>query len=279
MKGAIPVFDPDFQTVIDQIARNVAKYKDDENLYGYFTDNELPFSRNNLDTYLSMPETDPGFIAAQNWMAHHNARTVTDKLRVDFLHDEAQLYFRIVAAALRRYDPHHMVLGSRFTEPEYELPELFAAAGESCDVVSVNFYTHWTPSADAMQMWEASAKKPFLITEFYTKAIDSGLANTTGAGWLVHTQAERGAFYQNVTLALLQSKGSVGWQYFRYQDNDPTDTVNSKWDTSNIDANKGIVDAKYKPWQPLLDRQKQINVNAYALADYFLARRTLQNSK
>lgn len=273
MKGAIPVFDPEFQITVDQIARNITtKFKDDPNLYGYFTDNELPFTRSNLDTYLSMPSTDPGCSAAHNWMVKHHATAVNDELRAEFLHDEAQIYFRIVASALRRYDPNHMVLGSRFTEPEYMLPELFAAAGEYCDVVSVNFYSHWTPTAEAMQLWESAAKKPFLISEFYTKAIDSGLANTTGAGWLVHTQAERGAAYQNVTLSLLESKGAVGWQFFRYQDNDPTDSVNAKWNASDIDGNKGIVSAHYKPYQSLLDRQKQINTNAYSLADYFASR-------
>jgi len=164
------------------------------------------------------------------------------------------------------------VLGSRFTEPEYRLPELFEAAGKYCDVISVNFYTHWTPPSDAMVMWEAAAKKPFLITEFYTKAVDSGMANVTGAGWLVHTQADRGAAYQNVTLQLLENKGNVGWQFFRYQDNDPTDTAN-KWDDSNIDGNKGIVDSKYRIWQQLLDRQKQVNLNAYSLIDYFDTRK------
>jgi hypothetical protein len=269
MKGAIPVFDPEFQVITDQIARDVTKYRDDPNLYGYFTDNELPFLRSNLDTYLAMPSTDPGFKAAHKWMADQHATVVDDKLRAEFLHYEADLYFQIVASALRRYDPTHMVLGSRFTEPEYMLPELFAAAGKHCDVVSVNFYSHWTPSTEAMQLWESAAKKPFLISEFYTKAMDSGLANTTGAGWLVHTQGERGIAYQNVTLSLIESKGAVGWQYFRYQDNDPTDAANTKSNTSDIDGNKGIVNAHYNPYQPLLDRQKQINTNVYSLADYF----------
>lgn len=36
--------------------------------------------------------------------------------------------------------------------------------------------------------------------------MDSGMDNTSGAGWVVRTQAERGAFYQSFTLALLKSK-------------------------------------------------------------------------
>ncbi len=33
-----------------------------------------------------------------------------------------------------------------------------------------------------MKHWGEWAQKPFIITEFYTKGMDSGLANTTGAG-------------------------------------------------------------------------------------------------
>jgi hypothetical protein len=272
MRGAIPVFDPDYPVVIDAIARNVAKYKDDANLYGYFIDNELPFMRTNLDTYLAMPNDDPGYLAAKSWMNDHHASMPNEKLRAEFLGYEADQYFRITSAAIRKYDPNHMVIGSRFTEPEYMLPELFEAAGRYCDVVSLNYYSHWNPPTDALALWESAAKKPFIITEFYTKGMDSGLANTTGAGWLVHTQEDRGLFYQNVTLQLLETKGSVGWQYFRYQDNDPSDNTH-KWDSSNIDANKGIVDAQYHVWRALLDRQKQINRNVYSLIDYFDTRK------
>jgi hypothetical protein len=105
-----------------------------------------------------------------------------------------------------------------------------------------------------------------LITEWYTKAEDSGLANTSGAGWIVKTQGDRGLFYQNFTLALLQSKVCVGWDWFKYADNDPTD---AKADPSNRDANKGIVNALYQPYQPLLKAMKQVNDHAYSLATYF----------
>ena len=272
MAGAIPVFDPEFPAVVDAMATDVAKYKDDPNLYGYFIDNELPFKRSNLDTYLALPAEDPGRKAAKAWMGKHHSELPNDQLRAEFLGYEADRYFRITIAALRKYDPNHMILGSRFTEPEYLLPELFEAAGRYCDVVSVNFYTHWTPSPEAMTMWTSAAKKPFLISEFYTKAMDSGMTNVSGAGWLVHSQAERGYAYENVTLQLLENKGNVGWQFFRYQDNDPTDTANM-WNTSDVDGNKGIVDSKYRVWRDLLDLQRTINRNAYSLIDYFDSRK------
>ena len=53
----------------------------------------------------------------------------------------------------------------------------------------------------------AFPKKPFIVTEWYAKGMDSGMANTTGAGFVVKTQADRGRFYQNFTLGLLESGG------------------------------------------------------------------------
>ena len=118
-------------------------------------------------------------------------------------------------------------------------------------------------------MWAEAAGKPFMITEFYTKGMDSGAANTTGAGWCVPTQRDRGFFYQNFTLALLESKGCVGWHWFRYMDNDPEDLTA---DPSNHDSNKGIVNCNYQPYQSLLDSMKQTNEKVYSLIERIDAR-------
>ena len=101
-----------------------------------------------------------------------------------------------------------------------------------------------------------------MITEFYAKGEDSGLGNTTGAGWLVKTQHERGLFYQNFLLGMLESKGCVGWHHFKYQDNDPE---NLKVDPSNLDSNKGIVTNRFEEWTEFLKLMRQFNVNVYAL--------------
>jgi len=76
------------------------------------------------------------------------------------------------------------------------------------------------------------------------------MPNRTGAGWLVHTQDDRGIFYENFVLTLLESKSCVGWQWFKYQDNDPDDP---HAESSNKDSNKGIVDRYYKAYTSLLN--------------------------
>ena len=105
-----------------------------------------------------------------------------------------------------------------------------------------------------------------MITEFYTKGMDSGMANTTGAGFTVRTQLDRGYAYQHFCLGLLQSPYCVGWHWFKYQDNDPTA---KGVDPSNIDSNKGIINNEYQWYTPLVEKMKQVNEQVYSLIDFY----------
>ncbi|MGI4873564.1 MAG: hypothetical protein ACRYFX_20600 [Janthinobacterium lividum] len=263
------VFDPGFEEFCEEHARQLAQYKNDRNLFGYFSDNEMPLLRKNLDGYLTLSATEPGYVAAKKWADEHgvNPAAITDQQRQDFLAFAAERYFSTVAKALKKYDPNHMYLGCRFHGAQRYYPELLRVAGKYLDVVSINYYNNWTPEKKWVADWEQLTGKPFLVTEWYVKGEDApGLANTAGAGWVVRTQADRGRFYQNFTLGLLESKNCVGWHWFKYQDNDPT-TQNAE--PSNTNANKGIVDDFFGPYQPLLDLMRPLNQQQYRLADYF----------
>lgn len=269
------VFDPGFETFSDAHARQLAASKDDPWLLGHFSDNELPWKRTLLNGCLALPAEDPGRQAAVTWLRQRRgpaagAVDVTETDQIDFLALAIDRYFRIVGAAIRRHDPNHLYLGARFHGQALRLPEVFRAAGPHLDVVSVNYYNAWTPDPERLAMWERESGRPVVVTEWYAKGMDSGMANTTGAGWLVRTQADRGWFYQNFVLALMESKVCVGWHWFKYADNDPADT---KADPSNLDSNKGIVSADYAPWQDLLAAMKALNVRAYHLVDHFDGRR------
>ncbi len=268
---AIFVFDPGFETFCDEYARQLAAVKDDPWLIGHFSDNELPFKRSILDGYLTLPKDEPGYLAAWKWLRERHGdsattKTVKDQDREDFLGYVAERYFRIVSTAIRKYDPNHLFLGARIHSAGYHFPEVFKACGPFVDVVSVNYYFAWTPDPAKLAMWAGESGKPVLITEWYAKGEDSGMGNTGGAGWLLRTQQDRGAFYQHFALGLLQSRECVGWHWFRYADNDPDDkTV----DPSNRDSNKGIVTSRYEPWQPLLEAMKALNARAYGLVRFF----------
>jgi hypothetical protein len=265
---AIFVFDPGWEEFCDRHAKQAAAYRDDPNLFGYFSDNEMPFRFRSLDNYLSLPDSDPGRLAAENWLKEQgfSKDQVNDSLREAFMPLVAEKYFSAVRNALRKYDPNHMYLGARFYSNEKNYPLFMKAAGEYCDIISNNYYGKWTPDSADMSNWTKWSGRPFIITEYYTKGEDSGMPNQSGAGWIVKTQRDRGLFYQNYNLALLESGNCVGWHYFKYQDNDPTATG---VDPSNVDANKGIVNNYYELWTPMVELMKELNISVYSLIDYF----------
>lgn len=265
------VFDPEFQVFCDEQARALAAGNDDPFLLGYFSDNELPFRPASISNYLALPEKDPGHQEALAWLrARHGNKTtirdVTTQDQIDFLALVVDRYFSITSAAIKRYDANHLFLGSRFYGSDLSHPEVFRAAGPYLDVVSVNWYHAWSPDVDRLAMWEREGGKPVLITEWYAKGMDSGLSNMSGAGWVVKTQRDRGRFYENFALGLLESKVCIGWDWFKYMDNDPSDTGA---DFSNRDSNKGILSNRYDNYEPLLQAMKELNERTYTLVAYF----------
>jgi len=264
------VFDPTFEMFCDSMTRaDISNFKDDPDLFGYFSDNELPFGNGNLIAYLTLKsENEPARIAAEKWLSEKglSRENITEKEKSEFAGFVADRYYRIVSSAIHKADPNHMYLGSRVHWEVKFNPDIMMAAGKYCDIVSINYYTVWSPEKEHLENWAKWTKKPFIITEFYTKGMDSGLANTTGAGWNVHTQKDRGYSYQDFCLALLESKSCVGWHYFKYQDNDPTAKNQG---SSNIDSNKGIVNNDYKYYEDMTNAMKQLNNQVYSLIKYF----------
>jgi hypothetical protein len=261
------IFDQEFETYCKQTCKVLAKDKDNPWILGYYTDNELPWQRDLLDKYLKLDEKDQGRIFTEAWVKKNkvNKDKITDSDRDAFLEVAAETYFRITSQAIRENDPNHLILGSRFHGLALRLNPLFRAAGKYCDIISINYYSAWVPNKVLMETWVKDAKKPFIITEWYAKAEDTGMNNESGAGWLVRTQKDRGYFYQHFALGLIENPGCVGWYWFRYNDND----VDEKVDASNRDSNKGVVNNRYVPYAPLVDAMRELNSRNYGLVDYY----------
>ncbi|MCX6855635.1 MAG: hypothetical protein NTV80_12115 [Verrucomicrobia bacterium] len=268
-QDCLPVFHPNFEKhCMEQCAERLGAMKGDPWLVGVFSDNEMPIAKDMLDRMLKLDDSKKGFAnmkaAAEAFMVGKGE--ISDELRQQFVEHVYDTYFRITTKAIRATLPHHLCLGSRFHGPAVGSAGAWRAAGRWCDAISINYYYVWTPKKEDLENWFKWSGKPCIITEFYAKGADSGMGNTTGAGWLVKTQEERGAFYQNFTLALLESKTCIGWHWFKYMDNDPADP---KTDPSNKDSNKGMYNANYEPYQPLLDAMKELNIRAYPLIKHF----------
>ena len=160
-----------------------------------------------------------------------------------------------------------MNLGARFTAGPGTQPYLFQAARPYVDVASVNYYDDLDPAA-AIGPAAASADLPFIVSEMYSKGLDSGLPNHAGYGLSVRTQADRGAYYQSMALSVMGSQYGVGVAWLSLMDNN---TSSATTDTSNSDANKGLMPVNYpltqaqNPYKPLTDRIADVNLNLYPL--------------
>jgi len=268
--GYPQVFDPTFAPFCQTYAQSFASTKTDPYLLGYFSDNELSFPSSMLVTWLGLTPGNSSYEEAWRWLRERygpGATTgqVTTQDRYDFLGHVWGQYYKVVNQAIKLSDPNHLYLGSRLFSSDKDRPEIFRELGPYVDVISVNHYSQWTPDINRIRMWEQQSGRPVIITEFYVKGEDSGMPNNTGAGWVVHTQNDRGLFYQNFVLALLESKVCVGWHWFKYADNDP----DSNPDPSNIDSNKGIVSNRYEPYNDLLENMWLINARVQKLAEWF----------
>jgi hypothetical protein len=268
-ENCIPVFDPKWESFCDSHAQQkVAEFKDDPYLVGHFFDNELPLKPGMIERFLQLPKDDAGYQAAYNFLISREGKgaelkDLNESDWDDFDDLVIEKYMGTVARAIKKVDPNHMLLGPRL----YTRNASMDVMGKYVDAFAYNLYNQWSPAQKATELAEAIGK-PLIVTEFYVKGMDvDGLSNESGAGWCVPTQEDRGLFYQNYALDLLESKICIGWQWFRYQDNDPENT--KKVDASNLNANKGIVNNSYEPYAPLLSKMKELNTQVYSLIDYF----------
>lgn len=256
----VPVFDPEFEAFCQKEAAALAATKDDPWLVGHFSDNELPFKKANiLKRYLGLPANDAGHQAAQRFLAekHKQCSAITAEDDGAFCQQVISRYYKLVSNAIRRHDPNHLYLGTRFHGWVLVQDETFTACGPYVDVVSANYYGRWTPDQEELDRWTKLSGKPLLITEWYAKGDDAGLDDREGAGFSVATQTERGMFYENFTLGLLRNKNCVGWHWFRWAD-----------DVGKKASNKGVFSGTYEPYPALINAMTRINRSVYSLKDY-----------
>lgn len=263
------ILDTAFADYCDEQGKKLALGKNDPNLLGHFSDNELSFTHTEFaDILASSDKNNLCYLAAIQFMKDKSvdATTISKDQKEAFIGWLAGQYFKTVATAIKKYDPNHLYIGSRLHSSAKNNPHIFAAAHPYIDIISINYYGFWQLQQNHLQDWAQWSDKPFFITEFYTKGEDSQMGNKTGAGWLVKTQADRGIHYQNFCLELLKAKNCVGWHWFRYQDNDPNDP---KANPSNADSNKGIINTNYDLYEKLAAPMKELNNNKYSLTKFF----------
>lgn len=268
--NCMPIFDPGFETYVDETVRSgTLQRRDDSNIIGWLSDNELPVNSDMLDRYLSLDNTinanKYSYEAAWEWFRRAVGKRdaalsdITKELREEWRRFVYDRYFGVVSKSFKKYAPNHMYMGCRFMVGGYDSEGMMSAAGKFCDIVTVNYYFSWNPEISLMFDWAQWTDKPFIVTEAYAMSADSGL-DCYGGGWVVPTQADRGLFYQNYALRLLETKNCVGYHWFKFMDNDYTDKPG---------INKGIVDSDFNVYNALANDMRIINSHKYSLIEHF----------
>ena len=277
--NTMPVFDPNFEVFCEErAATRIAPLANDRDFLGYTTDNELPMQETMLIDYMKLSPIKEvnhySYACTWYWMVQMTGKEnptdadITDELKELFRGFVWRRYYDLVCGAVRKYDPNHMLLGTRFVTEVKDAPWVLRFAAEYLDCITINWYGAWQPEAEDIYTFATHADVPFMVTEFYAKGQENegGLKNTTGAGWIVKTQKDRGEFYQCFTLRLLEAKNCIGWHWYQYTDNDPSGKAS---DTSGTDSNKGLVSNTHKEYKELTSHMAEINKNVYSLIDYF----------
>ena len=268
--------DPMFPQYCAELVKSQAieRFINEPNLLGYFLDNELNFNQDLLRNFLrDMPTDDPAYKSALEFIEKKGISLATaqsggasESAKQEFATLVAERYYHVTDSILDIYAPNHMNLGSRLHGRPRDIEGVVKAAGKYCDIVSVNFYDKYSPKEQitSASYWKKWIDTPCLATEFYTKgldATDAGFVNGfSGAGWVVKTQQERGYFYQNTCIELLQSGFFVGWHYFKHMD--------------DKDSNKGIMNTAKVEYTDLTKQMKLLNDNRYTYVDFYDGRIT-----
>jgi len=285
------IFDPYYLDYIDGIAQQCgAISRGKQNFIGWYLDNELQFRWDNdskpgvyLKDWLVLPGGEDHCQAgpyarkfAEDFMKDHYGveplvQNVTQEMEDAFLLEVCRYYFRTASEAIRKYDPDHLILGSRLHGRPRHLSQVVKACAEYCDVVSINIYAMWEPQdsyfVDQYSQWVSTWDRPFMVSEFYVRdanaTYDGKPYSKTGegGGWYVKGQQDRGRFYQGYTRKLTSYRNCVGWEWFQMTD-DYAESYNG-WN------NKGIVSPKYQPYEESLGYMRRHNWNLYQIMDYY----------
>jgi agarase len=295
------VFDPRWEAYCNARAKiTCAANRTDPWLLGYFLDNELEWygkaGREEgiwIDT-MKRPATHTGkralvdrLKAAQPTLAAFNetwgqkAATWDDVLALTdlpalndasralqkaFLAEVAERYFAVSAAAIRKADPNHLVIGSRFAgdAPEWA----WKACARHCDVVTFNNYPRidfaggdLSELAAVFSTYYGMVERPMMITEWSFPALDAGLPSQHGAGMRVDTQEQKAQCYEVMQHLLFRLPFMVGSDYFMWQD-EPALGIS---DTFPEDSNYGLVNEEDTPWPELTAMATRLNPLAFRL--------------
>jgi hypothetical protein len=242
LMGMPDVYAGDFARAVDEAAAwQLARFRDDPYMLGYFIGNEPPWPGREgqlCEMILAEPAS-----AIQARLKTHLAGGDTPERRKGFVLAAFQHYLDTINAAVRRHDPHHLNLGIRFGGNPHD--DVVKAAG-AFDVFSVNIY-RYVPDTATFDRIYALVPRPILIGEFHMGAPDRGLSSGLVQAM---NQAERGVAYRYYVEQCAAHPALVGTHWFQWLDQPAT----GRNDGENY--NIGFVNVTDQPYAELVAAAK-----------------------
>lgn len=252
-----------------QAETKVKPLASDPYLIGWWTDNELKWAGENpalLDAYLELPKDAPGRRVAEDFLAETfgSARLPKDPGRLEsardgFLEIAVRHYADVTARAIREYDKHHMILGSRifFTPIPWKntMPErmggfeaIARAAAERWDILSVNTYYDDSP-VDRLAKMYVHFEGPLLISEFNIgkAGTDQGLGEEPE--WLARAEVSVKGLKKQLP-QLFAEPYVVGYHYFPFSNHKDPKKNNSR---------AGLLSYQGEPRTHLIEALRSVN--------------------
>eukprot|EP01043_Picozoa_sp_COSAG02_P051513 COSAG02_NODE_5431_length_4334_cov_6.607084_2_plen_1192_part_01 len=270
--GFPDVFDATFNESAWETAQAICAPRAHSNaVLGYFLDNEgscPPYPetstsnlRGALESFLLLPAGSPGRKLARIYHAQLSTGAKADTVvYAEFAALVARQYFQITTAAIRHFDPNHLILGCKFTNGDGLTP-LIEASAPFVDAHALDVYA-FTPGVHYMRhMYERGGRKPFIVAEFSFQARENFVNRSVhlgGAGPLLQTQAQRAAAWSNFVEKLLALEFVVGYHHFQYFDQ-PSNPANPR------NTNYGIVSVNDTVYSELLETMRVSNRDAASI--------------
>ena len=254
-------FAPSFLTNAYKVAAaQVAPLAYDPNLIGWYTDSELTWGpdienfNTELQDYLELPAGSPGLAVAQQYVGHPD----------QFLYALATRYFQVTTAAVRTYDPNHLLLGVK-AEGQYIQPQLLEAARRYITVFSIDDYTlqpgfasgidvlwpQYLPVTSNFANFEKYAGIPIMVAEYSVIGETAQTPDTVPGVYAVYpNQDARALAYDDYISPLYEhAPWVVGDEWFEYVDEPQGGRV-----ADGENNNFGLVNVENDPYQELVDQ-------------------------
>lgn len=243
--GFPDVFSDAFQQAADEQAREqCTRFRDEPLLIGYFIGNEPRWPGRNLaDTILNDAEASATQAFIKRFLAE---KQDTAASREQLLEALARQYHKVIADAIRKADPNHLVLGIRYAG---NVSDAMLRANDVFDVFSINIY-RWEPDPAQIQHIYETLKKPVMIGEFHFGAVERGYAPSLV---MVKDQAERGIAFQYYVEHAAALASVIGVHYFQFGDQ----PVTGRFDGENY--NLGFVSQQDVPYAEMVQFARSVH--------------------